>query len=327
MITNIIDIVCSYTNTNKFEKLKLSEISNWKIYLRYKNDEWYNILFASKNGYLTLFKYFCFSEKKINKGVMSCACVYGHLNIVKYLHNINRSRFTTFALVKAIENDHYEIVEFLHKIGLILPDNDSGVYLSKIRYLSETNNLVALKQVYNSKYNSKYTKKYKCGFIFYELLKAIKNGFFEMAEFISTTGIIIQDHDIQLVIDDKNIDTLKFLDHLDLNIDYTIQHMNKATKLGCLDIVIFLYNVKNIQPDETTMQIASTHGYLEIVKFLHNTNVIPITLSAMDCAISSKHFFIVKYLHHRGYKWSINALHNICQTGNLSIIKYLHNMT
>lgn len=93
---------------------------------------------------------------------------------------------------------------------------------------------------------------------------------------------------------------------------------------GDLDLVKYLHSLKNPKwyslCDYLTI---ARHGYFELLQYLHSTLSIKFDFEVLDVAIAYNHVEMVKWLLSLGINYSINALQNIINRGNINMFKIL----
>ena len=97
--------------------LVLGNLDLLKHIVSYQGGEkWYSITsgdWASKNGYLNLLV--LKKDLEYTANAMDWAAFYGHLDVIKWLHENRKEGCTTDAMDFAAGNGHLEVVKWLHE--------------------------------------------------------------------------------------------------------------------------------------------------------------------------------------------------------------------
>lgn len=89
---------------------------------------------ACEKGNLDIVKYLFSLKFPFSRDALNNTCIYGHLELVKYLHNtllyagINL-QYNTNSLYYACDNEQFEIIKYLHSIGVQFPKNIMNRYV------------------------------------------------------------------------------------------------------------------------------------------------------------------------------------------------------
>ncbi|EGG22236.1 hypothetical protein DFA_04354 [Cavenderia fasciculata] len=101
--------------------------------------------------------------------------------------------------------------------------------------------------------------------------------------------------------------------------------MRTACEKNYLSTVKLIDSFKDVQLDESAMNIASMYGSVDIVKYLHENRTEGCTSYAMDDAAGGGHLNVVKFLHfHRTEGCSEFAMDGAAQNGHLEIFLHQH---
>ncbi|CAK4163954.1 unnamed protein product, partial [Aphanomyces euteiches] len=101
--------------------------------------------------------------------------------------------------------------------------------------------------------------------------------------------------------------------------------LNVAAFSGCLDTLIYLYDLKHPGCTAFAMDAAAKAGHLKIVKFLHLHRNEGCTTKAMDGAAKYGHVEVLKWLHaNRTEGCTTLAMNNAAMNGHLQVVQWLH---
>lgn len=194
----------------------------------------------------------------------------GHLEVVKYLHNHNIN-IDNNIMLNACEHGHLHIVKYLHTNGVNIDNYDliiscKGGHLGVVKYLLDNGNIKYLTNNFN---------------VDSTLIIASEKGHLDLIKYLLTKGPFSQseiDYSVQDALKNKHTEIVKIL--LDHGADHS-KAIRQAAKYDNLEIVQHLIEkVYHIDKDAIFL-IASRNNYPEIVNFImdysnKNNEFIPI---------------------------------------------------
>lgn len=270
---------------------------------------------TSMNGYIDIFKCLInyFSNKKLDLYDPYCEAVkYGHLDIVRYIRNIqptmcaNKNNVVTYA----VGSGHLDVVRYICDAGIDQIENlDDLLHKAVLRghvriakYLQEIGANLKLPNAFNAALDS-------------NKIKMVKYVVDQDTNLDSILSCINADGNRMLkkAIRNKNIDIVKFLiDHgVDIHFNDNL-FLEIAIKTGCIVIVKCLCENSADLPDKP--------GW-PILLHQHDDHDWPFLLAAKH-----GHTDIVKYFHEHGAYINVNngsALRQSAKKGMIDTVRYL----
>jgi ankyrin repeat protein len=246
----------------------------------------------------------------------------------------------TNSIDSAIENNHLDVAEFLHSIGV-------GYTSSKIKnimiYAIETNNVEKIK--FLTKFHIEPSWDYSWQMplnwaitndhleivkllhikkvVFYEgtQMLACQNNKLGIVKFLHDVGLRFGDHEMACVIKENYFEIAKFLNSI--GVKFPMDAMSQAIENKNIQAVKLLYE-KGIYDDQT-MIVACEYGNLEIIKFLYE-NGVKCNEYAIIWASRKGHLNVVEYLHRKGVKCTPRAMSWAIGNKHFEVAKFLHNI-
>lgn len=148
----------------------------------------YELLYtASSNGKLCILLYLesIIDINMLNNMAMRCACEYGHLNILIYMHQHGGDIRVKndFCLRKAAQNNHLDIVKYLVSHGANIHTQNNYI----INYASKYGNLILIKYLIEEcKIQANINKLF---------IKAVKNNHLNIVKYYISLGVDIRSYD------------------------------------------------------------------------------------------------------------------------------------
>ena len=223
------------------KKWNLADVETWKEFKLNDMDR------AAQFGHLEIVK--CLHEigKNCSIDAMDFAAKNGHLDILKYLHEIEKD-CTTNAMDHAAENGHLDILKYLHEIGKECTTDAMD--------------------------------------------RAAQFGHLEVLKYLHEIGKECTTNAMDYATLYGHLEVLKYLHEIGKNC--TVFAMDWAASKGHLEIIKYLHEIgKNSTID--VMTTAASNGHLEIVKFLHEIGK-GCTTNAMNSAAFYGHLEVLKFL-------------------------------
>jgi ankyrin repeat protein len=260
---------------------------------------------AAASGNFDLVKFCHEHDVPCGESAMDKAAAWGHLKILKYIHNKRSLGCTKYGMMFAARSGYYEVVKFLHttfncEVDLAPLFAASHGHLEIVTYLMEN-------------YPDDCRKCLHVG----RIIRDASSSFVPFA-------------------DDKILLVIKYLhkihyDHafqvVDLPDDEVAPRCNVsiAAHHGLLQVLKFLIEVRAETVDEDAIGYASRGGHLDIVEYLHFNTLASCTTDAIDAAAWMGHLDVVKFLHENrkeGCTW--RAMDAAAGSGHLEVVKFLH---
>jgi len=128
-------------NTNNLTIIK----SFYRLNIKFNYYETY-MNFVAEKGYLEIIKWLHENQKSFcTTFAMNFAAQNGHLEMVKWLHENRKEGCTTYAMDNAAENGHLEIVKWLHY------NRKEGCTTNAIHYAAQNGHIEIVKWLYENR--------------------------------------------------------------------------------------------------------------------------------------------------------------------------------
>lgn len=263
-----------------------------------------DILDAARNGNLNNVKYYVRNSERNNESkknaaedkallgnALILAAMYGHLSIVKYLHDKGADIHTNDdeALRESAYYGHYDIVRFLIKKGANVSANEDEAVRS-----------------------------------------AAQKEHLDIVQYLIKHGANIHARDdeaLDTAVERGRLNVVSFIfnDTVDIN-----RALYLAACYGRINIITFLLeHGADIHADnDYALASAAQNGHLDTVKFLveHGSDINASNDVALRTAVKNEHLHIVKYLVEHGANVHANnneVFHTLNNNSNLDIARYL----
>ncbi|XP_065682445.1 alpha-latrotoxin-Lhe1a-like [Hydra vulgaris] len=293
------------------------------------------IKYAIKEGYLNVIKYLISLNYKVDNDTFIIATEYGRLHILDYFHfelnfrgpddliNIvakegylylikylisQNYKVNENVFIKAVENDHLHILEYLHSKSNLRGPDDLINFAAKNGHLNVIKYLISL----NYKVN-------KIAFI-----EAIKNEhlcYWNKVDFVAAIGKKGTEDIIDYAATEGHLDVVKYLISLNYKVDQYA--FINATKNGYLDILDYFHFELNLRGPENLIDYAIKEEYLNVIKYLISLNY-KVDNDTFIVAAKKGQLHILDYFHFELNLRGPDDLINFATLyGHLDVVKYL----
>jgi ankyrin repeat protein len=263
--------------TNKLELLKWAreeEKCKWDTYT-------FNA--AAEQGNLEMVKYCVANGCPVNELACACAAKYGHLECLKYLHEVAKAPWDLDwrTAWMAAENGHLHILEYLVERKFDDFDDDACAFAAENGHL---NCLKYLHEVAKAPWDSRTAS------------WAAKNGHLHILEYLVECKFDYFDEKACYdAAENGHLDCLKYL-HEVAKAPWDERTAHKAAYNGHLHILEYLVERKFDYFDERACTCAAMKGHLDCLKFLHEVAKVPWGSSAVRYAHEYHHPECLQYL-------------------------------
>ncbi|KAE9046063.1 hypothetical protein PR001_g1815 [Phytophthora rubi] len=269
-----------------------------------------DMYFAAHHGVLSFMKYMAARELGgFYTGTLVVAAAYGHLDVVKWLHQDRGLMLTVDVMKEAAQDGHLNVVKWLFETSSDLCD--SSVLVSAAEF-----GRLAVLQWLQPRWSG------TLGTVAMDW--AARNGHLEVVKWLHTNGT---DGCSAKAMDEAavngHLDVVQWL-HEQRREGCTKRAMDGAAGAGYLEVVQWLHEHRTEGCSTIAMNQAACNGHLNIVKWLHHNRKEGCTTLAMDEAAKNGHLKIVKWLHgHRGLVCSTHAMYKAASYGHLDVLKWM----
>ncbi|DBA05222.1 TPA: LOW QUALITY PROTEIN: hypothetical protein N0F65_005072, partial [Lagenidium giganteum] len=286
---------------------------------------------AAKFGHLALVRYL--HDHGIGgctKMAMDAAATNGHLEVVSFLHHNRQEGCTTVAIDEAAIRGHATVVKFL------LEHRDEGCTNSALERTAKNGHLGALQLLY------KYlTKKSASDGTVNDTNRCMRDAFVAAACNGHVNVVMWLLEEVPTMIDDVSTSTLaawsplcKIVTANQLPVLQLLQQRQQmhykdiaiaeAAARGHLDVIRFLHEHQSGEWSTDVMDAAATNGHLDVVWFLHTHRNEGCTTMAMDGAARKGHVRVLEFLRdNRTEGCSKDAWNEAIANGHLRVVRFL----
>jgi len=287
--------------TNKLELLKWAREE--------KKCEWdyRTIAEAARRGNMEMIKYCLAKECPVNETACAYAAGDGHLECLKYLHEVAKAPWGWGTASAAAQNGHLHILEYLVERKCKKFDEYTCVcaasngQLDCLKYLHEV-----VKAPWDSE-------------TFYS---AAFNGHLHILEYLVERECEL-DLQCSYVVSQGHLDCLKYL-HEVAKVPWDYRTAREAVLGGHFHILEYLVERKYEHFDEKLCSEAAEDGDLDCLKYLHEVAEAPWDWETASAAAENGNLHILEYLVEQNYdKFDEFACAYAAWSGHLDCLKYL----
>ncbi|KDO20531.1 hypothetical protein SPRG_13229 [Saprolegnia parasitica CBS 223.65] len=240
---------------------------------------------------------------------MDVAASYGHLEVLKLLHDRGAPLCTTAAMDKAAVNGHFHVVQWLQQHRT---EGCSPNILDQVIMNGHKDIVLFLQKHY---------------------IATFSPAVFQAAATYNDVDLVQELHFVwhapctAAVMDTaaahSSVAIVEFL-HRNRTEGCTVRAMDSAAFRGAVDVVRFLHNNRDEGCTTLALDAAARCGHLPVVQFLTEHRTEGGTVHAMDRAAHRGFEAVVRYLHkHRDEGCTTRAVDWAAAAGHLSIVRFL----
>lgn len=268
---------------------------------------------ASRNGHLEVIKWsldnLTVKGEEHSPSAIDSASAWGHLDVVKYLHEHWRGRASVAAMNYAAYGGHFEVVKWLHEYRsegcttLAMDLAAFGGYLDIVEWLHEHRTEGCTTRAMDA---------------------AAANGHLELVQWLHenrTEGCTADAMDGAA--GSNHLALLKWL-HAKRHEGCTNRAMDQAAANGHLAVLQWLQWHQPVGCSTGVIDVAAANGHLEVVEWLSEHRSQVATSRGMIGAAKNGHLPVVEWLHSKGIDGSPDdAMRSAVQFGRLDVVQWL----
>ncbi|AGO84474.1 Ankyrin repeat domain containing protein [Pandoravirus salinus] len=216
-------------------------------------------------------------------GAMDVVAFYGHLDVVKFLHQQGVTGTTTAAVDLAAFSGHIDVVRFLHE------NRSEGCTAAALEYAAANGHLPVVTYLVHH---------WDKGHVISATNAAATNGHLAIVQFLHDSGIVghCTVGAMNGAAGNGHLKVVQFL-HYNRSEGCTTNAMDDAAGNGHLKVVQFLHHNRTEGCTTGAMDGAAANGHREILEFLHRNRSEGCTCRAMLKAVVNGHVSAVQFLY------------------------------
>lgn len=291
----------------KAAKLGFLDLLKFAVYY-YRPDE-KNIKItstAASYGKLDALKYlieenFCFDEETTYG-----AALFGHLDVIKFLHEKENFLIDENTCAKAAEGGHLEIVKYLH---------ENGCYWNE-----DTTNMAAQNGFINV---LEYAYDNGCPIDDSLAMKAVYGGSVDCLDFAYKNGFTLDESILNpLIFTIRHEGIIKFFIERGLGLDSYVELSEIFAENGDLEMLKILHS-HDVPLSDNLCSLAANGGRLDVLEYCFKKGC-PLTEEACENAASGEYIEILEYLHENGCPWNEETCIKAIGVNSLDCLAYAH---
>lgn len=268
---------------------------------------------AARNGQLDMIKWalanLSLEGDERYPSAMDSAATWGHLNVVKYLHENWSRQCSTDAMNYAAYGGHFEVVRWLHE------HRREGCTTLAMDLAALAGHIEIVKWLHDHRSEGCTPR---------AMDAAAANGHLELVQWLHenrTEGCTTGAMDGAAA--SNHLELLQWL-HENRSEGCTTRAMDQAAANGHLTVVQWLHDHRSEGCTTRAIDEAASNGHLAVVEWLYKHQSQACTSRSMIGAASNGHLAVVKWLHWKGVQVSADdAVRNAAQFGHLNVVRWL----
>jgi len=242
------------------------------------------------------------------------AAHYGHLEIVKWLHEREIDSIHWCALSRAIGHGRLRVVKWLLREGVKLTDYDQ----QRLRHAAQNGHVTTVRWVHENVMSADTS---------YAMAGAARNGDLSLLQWLHQLKRCSEARLTRVTTAAVSGGNFRVVEWLfdKCSRSFSGSTANEAAETGNLPMLQWLHERHAARFHMGTTSNVASQGHLEVLEWLHEHGSAPWTSYAMDVAAENGHFDVVRWLHaNRTEGCSTRAMDKAARGGHLAIVKWLH---